>query len=112
MQETSITSWEEFKNSPSKSNCYLTIIQTLKECGPLTGREICNKADQEGLWKRLSEMEKEDKVKTAGKRTCSITGRKALLWTLSEKKETVVETNNLFDFRIETKDAKDRILAA
>jgi hypothetical protein len=98
MQETSVEAWKDFKDSPSKANCTRLVAYTLKQNGPLTGREVCEKAGQEGLWKRLSEMEKEGVVKTIGKRICSITGKKALIWTLcEERQEPVVETHNLFE---------------
>lgn len=84
MRDTSVKSWEEIKASDARTKCMRTIVETLSLHGPLTGREICDKADQDGLWKRLSEMQRMGVVDTDGKRKCSITRRTAYIWKLKE----------------------------
>lgn len=83
-QETSKKAWNEFKSSDAHARSIKIIIETLEVSKfPLTGREICANAGLEGLWKRLSEMEKMGIVKIMGKRQCSVTGKTSLTWSLN-----------------------------
>ena len=80
MEETSTQAWHEFKGSEDYTRARNLVLSVLTEDTPLTGREICAKAGQEGLWKRLREMEREGLVEIRDKRRCQITGKKALTW--------------------------------
>ena len=84
MEETRKIAWEEYKDSESKSKSYNTILRVLNENKgeSLTGREICIKAAQEGLWKRLREMERQGWIIMKDRRFCSITGKLAYTWTV------------------------------
>jgi hypothetical protein len=83
--ETSKQSWQEFKDSAARAKSIKLIIETLEISKyPLTGREICVNAQQEGLWKRLKEMERQGLVETADKRRCSVTGKTSLVWKLKD----------------------------
>lgn len=84
-RETSKEAREEFKSTNTQAYCMHLILDILDRYGPLTGREICEKADQEGLWKRLSEMEKLNIIETDGKKRCSVTGKRALVWKLTKE---------------------------
>ena len=81
-RDTSTESWKEFKDSPSRAASMKEVINTLHRHGTLTGREVSAKADHEGLWKRLSELQRLGMVEEHGKRRCSISGRSAIVWGL------------------------------
>lgn len=83
-RETSKKSWDEYKDSNSRSFCQRLILDILKKHGKLTGREICSKANRDGLWKRLSELRDSGFIAEAGKRVCSVTNRKAIIWEVVE----------------------------
>lgn len=82
--ETSKESWKEYKSSEAHAESYKTILGVLSanKGEPLTGREICVKASQEGLWKRLREMERLGWIILKDKRRCSVTGKTAYTWTV------------------------------
>jgi hypothetical protein len=84
MEETSKQAWEEYKDSEAKAKLQRIILAVLEENkgAALTGREICIKAGQEGLWKRLREMERLGWVGMKERRICSITGKTAYTWTV------------------------------
>lgn len=86
-RSTSKESWKDFKDSDSQALCYRAIIEILERNGNLTGREICKKAGRDGLWKRLSELRTRGFIEEAGKRICSVTGKKAIVWKLKSKKK-------------------------
>jgi hypothetical protein len=84
MQSTSRQSWQEFKGSDSHVKSFNTILSilTTDHGHPLTGQEICTRAGQDGLWKRLREMEREGLVEAKDKRRCTITNKKAITWSV------------------------------
>lgn len=89
---TSTKSWHEFRNSEQQQQSYAAVIKVLStKMTPMTGREICDAAGQEGLWKRLSEMEKVGWVVRVGKRTCTVTGKTANIWRLKTAAEVAAE---------------------
>lgn len=50
----------------------------------LTFREIAYYGNMkaESVWKRLSELEKENKIEVAGKKKCQFTGKSVTLWKI------------------------------
>lgn len=89
MRQTSRESWKEFKGSKAKTNCIKLVMEALSKHGPSTGREICTYSGHDGLWKRLSELSKDGYIEEKGKRPCTITGKKAIVWAVVKKKEEV-----------------------
>jgi len=86
----SIGSWHEFRNSEQQHRSYAAVIKVLSaKIVSMTGREICEAAGQEGLWKRLSEMEKVGWIVKAGNRKCTITGKTVIVWRLKTAEEVV-----------------------
>jgi hypothetical protein len=90
--DTSTKSWHEFRNSEQQHRSYAAVIKVLSaKMVPMTGREICDAAGQEGLWKRLSEMEKVGWVVRVGKRECTVTGKTSNIWRLKTAEEVAAE---------------------
>jgi hypothetical protein len=100
-EPTSTQSWHEFRGSAEHqrdSNLVLDIMERSKT--PLTGREICDRGGKDGLWKRLSELEKAGMIEAKDKRKCTITGKTSKVWTLRVPVETPVaplEEPSLFE---------------
>jgi hypothetical protein len=85
MEETSKMAWQEYNGSEEYIRARSAILRVLSGGkGPLTGREICVEAGQEGLWKRLRDMERENFIEVRDKRKCLITGKTSLTWVLKE----------------------------
>ena len=82
--DTSKEAWEFYSKSKELSECYNTVLSILSSNAgnPLTGREICEKAHQDGLWKRLREMERMGAIVVKDKRHCTITKKMAYTWSL------------------------------
>lgn len=89
--DTSKKSWHEFRNSEQQHQSYAAVIKVLNHAArAMTGREICSDAGQEGLWKRLSEMERLGWVICVGKRECTVTHKTSKIWRLTTPKEFAV----------------------
>jgi hypothetical protein len=86
MLETSKEAWDEVKGSGTQTENFKKILSVLNahKGEALTGREICIKAGQEGLWKRLREMERQGWITMKEKRPCTITGKLAYTWVVKE----------------------------
>lgn len=74
--------WQQYKENPGKGETYKIIIETLEKEGEMTSGELCVKAGRPGLWKRLSEMQQEGLLDIVGQRRCTISGKKANIWSL------------------------------
>jgi hypothetical protein len=86
MLDTSRKAWDEIKDSEAQAESFKTVLAVLtaNKGQALTGREICAKASQEGLWKRLREMERMGWITMQDKRPCTITGKTAYTWTVKD----------------------------
>ncbi len=86
MLETSKEAWNEIKGSAAQAESFKTILAVLtaNKGQSLTGREICVKAGQEGLWKRHREMERMGWIIMTDKRPCTVTGKTAYTWTVKD----------------------------
>lgn len=109
MRRTSKEAWDEYKESEDRDRCFKLVMDTLLKHGPLTGREICARAGHEGLWKRLSELSKEGFVEEAGKRMCTVTGKRAIMWGFCKTKKS---TNHSESSMIPFPDRKYRTIYA
>ena len=81
------TSREAYRNaeaegtlSKRRKQCY----ELLRTWGPCTALELQQHATVEGLWKRLSELERADWARELPERKCRVSGRTAIVWEATE----------------------------
>lgn len=78
-RETSAASLREERDSNFGGRRALA-HKLLLERGPMTARELDREAGVSGLWKRLSDLERDGFVFIAGKRPCRVTGKNVVAW--------------------------------
>lgn len=87
MRPTSIEAHANLVRSGALSEREALVIDTLLGRGPSTAAELDRAAGTEGLWKRMAKLKRDGLVVEAGARRCSVTGRLALQWRLTEVHE-------------------------
>lgn len=68
-----------------RQKLHILILKAMREINvPCTFREIARqlKLKDEQIWKRLNELEKDNKVTVTGKKKCQFSGRNVSLWGL------------------------------
>lgn len=83
MRETSREAWEYINQSGVVSLRRREAYNILYGYGPMTAQELQRKAEQPGLWKRISELVDMGLVEERGKRACGVTGRMAIIWDVT-----------------------------
>jgi hypothetical protein len=67
------------------SDLKLQAYKALFECGPCTAQELTAEMRQHGIHKRLPELERLGVVRRIGRRKCSLSGKNADLWDVTDK---------------------------
>ena len=82
MRTTSIVSHELIK--PHKENVHLKILKTLVEIRKGSFRDIANESGlkERQVWKRLSELERQGKIKASETKICPETQRPVTVWKI------------------------------
>ena len=80
MKDTSLKAYEYITNTGLVSKRRAQVYAALHVHGPCTGSELRAATGVVGVWKRLSELERQGVVDVTGKRACQVTGRNALVW--------------------------------
>ncbi len=87
MRSTSIESYRDLVGSGRIGKLQQDVYNVVFNDGPGTAKELARVSGIDGFWKRLSELRRVGVVEEMGKRTCSITGKKAIVWKTSEMKK-------------------------
>jgi len=89
-RETSVETYNAIKNNGLLSEKRLQVYETLYELGPLTASEIADaipdfKSPSVGfnVHARLCELREMGGIKEVGKKTCTISNRKVILWDVT-----------------------------
>lgn len=88
IRQTSIEAFQEIQESGLLGKRQKHAYNTLYQYGPLTGQELSKKMGIPGQWKRCSELKKRGVCFEVGEKVCSVTGQKAILWDVNDKKPT------------------------
>jgi hypothetical protein len=83
-RRTSIQAFHAIQTSGVLSKRRQQAYETLFHYGPMTGAELCQKANTPGLWKRLSELQEMNLAVPIGERRCAVTGQTVTLWDVTE----------------------------
>ena len=84
MRRTSIDAFNAVVASGAIGKLQKEAYRVLYNEGPLTGQELARQAKIAGLWKRLSELKDSGVIQEVGKRHCTVTGRMALVWDVTQ----------------------------
>lgn len=96
IQPTSTASYHEEKKK-GLTERHQEIISALRDGGAMTDRELqqyLGKADANEIRPRRNELASINygmKIKEASKRSCRVTGKKAIVWTLNESRPQQIE---------------------
>jgi len=82
VRQTSLLAYSELKQA-ELTRTYKQILEALRYYGAMTDREICNVLnykDPNKVRPRRNELVKMGEIEEKGKRICSISGKKAIMW--------------------------------
>jgi len=87
MQETSLEAYEEVK--PTLGPRQIAVLSVLENAPPLTNTEIAQRLGWSinRVTPRVFELREKDMVRECGRRPCRITGRNAIQWRTTTRKE-------------------------
>ena len=88
MRQTSLEAFQAIKSEGLLSGMRLRVYELLYHRGPLTGREVNSFLEGVSYHKRLSELERVGVAGLVGRRKCSITGRLAVEWDVTDAMPT------------------------
>jgi DNA-binding MarR family transcriptional regulator len=81
LRDTSIQAYHELKATGKLSALQSLVLDALRKCGPMSGREIERATGINGAWKRCSELQRMGYVTSTEKRTCTVTGKQVYVWS-------------------------------
>ena len=85
MRQTQSTSIESYRNLPHIGEDQQTVLIAIHAYPDCTDRELCEKLgikDPNKLRPRRKELADMNKIICSGKRVCTVSGRKAMVWRL------------------------------
>lgn len=85
-RSTSSRAYQRLLHSGRLAVCQMEAYEALYSYGPLTGSEVVAKSGYNGAWKRLSELSDLGYIRVVGRRVCTISKRKALIWDVTKMK--------------------------
>lgn len=112
IRQTSVIAYNEIKDSGLLGKRQKHAYDVLYKKGPLTGNELSTYMNMPGQWKRCSELKKRGLAIEVGKRKCSITGKLALLWDVTNNLPTKYNPKKTKDSIIKELQETIRILEA
>jgi len=81
---TSTIAYNAIRESGTLSKRRWEAYEALFRHGPMTGQELAQLTSTPGMWKRCSELETLGLVRPLTTRPCGVTGREAIVWTLTD----------------------------
>lgn len=112
MRSTSLQAYADLVTSGALNQKQRAVWAVLHLDGPKTGRELDRTLNTQDAHKRLSELERAGVVEEMHKTTCSVTGKKAVLWRITEKDPNSVQSHELRPLTTPQKPSDTDIIAA
>lgn len=89
VRQTSIEAYNKIKENGLLAKRTWEVYDTLFNFGPLTGREVFDRLGKKGFTthtaSRLSELRDRCAITEVGKKVCSVTGMKVILWDVTDR---------------------------
>lgn len=91
MRGTSVSSFEQIKDSGLLSKARLLAFEAIVRNGPVTGSELNAILRSKSGHKRLSELQRLGLVEESGRKICSKTGHEVIAWKVKDEPTILAE---------------------
>ena len=88
MRQTSRDAYDHIKSSGQLKRRMTEAYVCFYNHGPMTGQELNKKMSGDGAWKLCKPLQRREVLREVGVKACSVTGRVATLWDVTNKMPT------------------------